>query len=219
MVIAGALLLVLAPLILLVAAWIRLDTPGSAFFRCRRVGFGGREFGMLKFRKMHTGASGSALTAPADDRFTPVGRLLARTKLDELPQLWNVLKGEMSLVGPRPEDPSFVALERHAYERILRVRPGITGLSQLAFARESEILDPGDRDGDYIRRVLPQKMLLDELYAARRSHAMDFRILFWTVAAVLLRRSVAVHRATGRLTLRRPRRLEQPRLAEAEGVS
>ena len=219
MVIAGALLLVLAPLILLVAAWIRLDTPGSAFFRCRRVGFGGREFGMLKFRKMHTGASGSALTAPADERFTPVGRMLARTKLDELPQLWNVLKGEMSLVGPRPEDPSFVALERHAYERILRVRPGITGLSQLAFARESEILDPGDRDGDYIRRVLPQKMLLDELYAARRSHAMDFRILFWTVAAVLLRRSVAVHRATGRLTLRRPRRLEQPRLAEAEGVS
>jgi lipopolysaccharide/colanic/teichoic acid biosynthesis glycosyltransferase len=217
-VIAGVLLALLAPVIVLVAAWIRLDSPGSAFFRCRRVGFGGREFGMLKVRKMHDGASGSALTAPTDDRFTPVGRLLARTKLDELPQLWNVLRGEMSLVGPRPEDPSFVALEREAYERILRVRPGITGLSQLAFTRESEILDPVDRDGDYVRRVLPQKMRLDQLYAAQRSHAMDARILLWTVAAVLLRRSVAVNRATGRLTLRRPRQLE-PRLREAEGIS
>src|SRR5947207_15082250 len=168
-VVAGTLLALLAPVILVVAAWIRVQTPGPAFFRCRRTGFGGGEFGMLKFPKMHDGAAGSALTAPADDRFTSVGRLLARSKLDELPQLWNVLTGEMSLVGPRPEDPSFVALEPTAYERILRVRPGITGLSQLAFARESEILDPVDRDGDYVRRVLPQKVLLDQFYAAQRS--------------------------------------------------
>jgi lipopolysaccharide/colanic/teichoic acid biosynthesis glycosyltransferase len=174
---------------------------------------------MLKFRKMRVGVSGSALTAPRDERFTPVGRILARTKLDELPQLWNVLVGEMSLVGPRPEDPSFVARDGDAFARILRVRPGITGLSQLAFACESDILDPLDRDGDYVRRILPQKVRLDELYAERRTLAMDVRILAWTAAAVLLRRNVAVNRVSGRLTLRRPRPGLEPRVAEAEAVS
>jgi lipopolysaccharide/colanic/teichoic acid biosynthesis glycosyltransferase len=201
--VASVLLAVAAPLILVLAVAICLDSRGSAFFRCRRVGLGGREFHMLKFRKMNDGARGPALTAVDDTRFTRIGRFLARTKLDEVPQLWNVLRGDMSLVGPRPEDPSFVSLQRQEFEPILRVRPGITGLSQLAFARESEILDAQDRTGDYLRRILPQKLQLDRTYVERRSFLLDTRILAWTAAAVFLRRDVAVHRETGRLNTRR----------------
>jgi lipopolysaccharide/colanic/teichoic acid biosynthesis glycosyltransferase len=201
--VALVLLALAAPLILVLAVAIRLDSRGPAFFRCRRVGLGGREFSMLKFRKMYDGARGTALTAADDARFTRLGRFLARTKLDEMPQLWNVLRGDMSLVGPRPEDPRFVWLRRPEFELILGVRPGITGLSQLAFARESEILDGQDRTGDYLRRILPQKLHLDRLYAERRSFALDARILAWTAAAVILRRDVAVHRTTGSLNTRR----------------
>jgi lipopolysaccharide/colanic/teichoic acid biosynthesis glycosyltransferase len=203
--VASTLLVVLLPLIAVVAAAIKLDSRGPAFFRCRRVGYGGREFGMLKFRKMAHDAAGGALTAPEDDRFTRLGRVLAKTKLDEIPQLWNVLRGDMSLVGPRPEDAGFVELCADEYRQILRVRPGITGLSQLAFARESEILDPEDRHGHYVSKLLPAKARMDCLYVSRRSLAMDLRILLWTAAAVLLRLEVAVHRQSGRLTRRRPR--------------
>jgi lipopolysaccharide/colanic/teichoic acid biosynthesis glycosyltransferase len=111
----------------------------------------------------------------------------------------------MSLVGPRPEDPSFVEQHREDYEAILAVRPGITGLSQLAFARESEVLDPGDRVGHYTSRILPQKMQMDRLYAKRRSVSMDLKILLWTFAAVVGRLEVAVHRDSGRLNRRAPR--------------
>lgn len=199
---ALVLLLVLAPLIAAVAIAIRVESPGPAFFRCRRVGYRGRDFGMLKFRKMREGAQGPKLTAPDDDRFTRFGRWLASSKLDEVPQLWNVLRGQMSFVGPRPEDPRYVEIAAEAYAEIHRVMPGITGLSQLAFARESDILDPNDRHGHYVRGLLPQKTRLDCVYAARRSLAMDARILFWTAAAVA-GREVAVHRETGRLNLRR----------------
>jgi lipopolysaccharide/colanic/teichoic acid biosynthesis glycosyltransferase len=212
---AAALLLLLTPVIVMVALAIRIDTPGPVFFRCRRVGRGGREFGMLKFRKMHVGASGSALTAPDDARFTRLGAFLARTKLDEIPQLWNVLRGEMSFVGPRPEDPGFVACAEEAYEEILRVKPGITGLSQLAFAREIDILDAGDRVEHYLRRVLPQKANLDRLYVRRRSLRMNLSILLWTAVVVLLKREVAVHRSDGKLNLRR--RPSVPAFGAAQG--
>lgn len=202
---ALALLLLLLPVILVLAVAVKVDSPGPVFYRCRRVGRLGGGFGMLKFRKMRREAAGVELTAADDERFTRIGRLLARTKLDEIPQLLNVLKGEMSLVGPRPEDGRFVSLEEGAYDVILSVRPGITGLTQLAFARESEILDPHDRVGDYVTRLLPQKARLDCLYVARRSVWMDLRILAWTVVAVLLRRNVAVHRETGRLGFRSAR--------------
>lgn len=210
-VLAATLLVVMALPIALIVLAIRVDSRGPGFYRCRRIGFGGREFPMLKFRKMHDDAAGPALTAKADARFTRLGRFLADTKLDELPQLWNVFKGDMSFVGPRPEDPSFVAEQSAAYERILRVRPGITGFSQLAFAKESEILDPDDARRHYLTSILPQKVGMDVLYADRRSLAMDFSILRWTVAAVLLKRHVAVHRDTGRMNVRRrPQRELQP---------
>jgi lipopolysaccharide/colanic/teichoic acid biosynthesis glycosyltransferase len=200
---ATVLLLALSPLVLVIAVAIKLDSPGPVFYRCRRVGYRGRELAMLKFRKMSDDASGPSLTLDEDDRFTRVGRLLAKGKLDELPQLWNVLKGEMSLVGPRPESPEFVELHRDRYATILTVRPGITGLCQLAFAKEGRILDPANRVADYTRRLLPQKVAVDEFYATSRTLWMDLKVLVWTVIAVVARADVAVHRATGALTRRR----------------
>jgi lipopolysaccharide/colanic/teichoic acid biosynthesis glycosyltransferase len=200
---AGLLLLVVLPLLVICALAIKLDSRGPVFYRARRVGRGGRPLRMLKFRKMHADATGPALTARHDDRFTRVGRFLARTKLDEIPQLWNVLRGDMSLVGPRPEDPLFVTLEEDAFREIVSVPPGITGLSQLAFAKEGEILDPNDALGHYTERLLPQKIALDRLYASRRSIWMDLSILFWTFLIVVSRGDVAVCRRTGSLGLRR----------------
>ena len=203
--VAVPLLVLAAPVFLAVAATIKLESPGGVFFRCRRVGRGGRDLRMLKFRKMHDGARGPALVQERDERLTRIGAFLAKTKLDELPQLWNVIKGDMSLVGPRPEDPSFVEQHHEDYAAILAVRPGVTGLSQLAFARESEILDAGDREGHYTSRILPQKMHMDRLYAERRSLSMDLKILWWTFCAVVGRLEVAVHRDSGRLNRRAPR--------------
>jgi lipopolysaccharide/colanic/teichoic acid biosynthesis glycosyltransferase len=202
-VLSATMLMLLAPVVLALMLAIKLESAGPAIYRCRRVGLGGSEFWMLKLRKMYDGARGPALTAAHDKRFTRIGRFLARTKLDEIPQLWNVLKGDMSLVGPRPEDPEFVKLEPSSYDLILRVRPGITGLSQLAFARESEILDPADRAGDYLRRIFPQKIRLDRLYASKRTVGMDLSILFWTLVAVVSATGVAVNRETGALNRRR----------------
>jgi lipopolysaccharide/colanic/teichoic acid biosynthesis glycosyltransferase len=196
------LLLLIAPVLLACALAITLETRGPVFYRARRVGRHGRDLWMLKFRKMHRDASGPALTAPDDERFTRVGRFLAASKLDELPQLFNVLKGDMSLVGPRPEDPLFVALHPDEYARILAVRPGITGLCQLAFAKESRVLTAENRIDDYVARILPQKMRMDMLYAAHASVLVDLRILMWTIAAVFLRQDVAVNRTNGALTRR-----------------
>ena len=186
--VASVLLVLLAPVFLAVAVAIKLDSSGPVFYRCRRIGLDGTELLMLKFRKMWDGASGLPLTASEDDRFTRVGRVITDLKLDELPQLWNVVRGQMSLVGPRPEDPAFVRDNWDSFEPILRVKPGMTGLCQLAFAKESQILDPEDRMGDYVQRLLPAKIRIDLLYASRRSVGFDVRIALWTFAAVALRR-------------------------------
>jgi lipopolysaccharide/colanic/teichoic acid biosynthesis glycosyltransferase len=188
-----------------IALAIFLDSPGPVFYRSRRVGQDGEPLRMLKFRKMRTGARGVALTVAGDERLTRLGAWLVRTKLDELPQLWHVLRGEMSLVGPRPESPSFVARFRSDYELILRVRPGLTGYTQLAFAREGSILDPDDPQGHYLNALLPQKVGLDRLYARRVSTRRDLSILVATFVTLVLRQPVAVHRETASLTLRRRR--------------
>jgi lipopolysaccharide/colanic/teichoic acid biosynthesis glycosyltransferase len=201
--IASCALVVLSPLFLVIAVLIKIDSRGPVFYRADRVGFGGKPLAMLKFRKMHETAGGAALTMADDDRFTRVGRWLMRTKLDELPQLWHVLRGEMSLVGPRPESPGFVARHRDDYDVILSTRPGLTGYSQLAFAREGAILDPEDPQGHYVGRLLPQKVGLDRMYASRLSTRRDLAILLATFATVALREPVAVNRQTGALTRRR----------------
>jgi lipopolysaccharide/colanic/teichoic acid biosynthesis glycosyltransferase len=218
--VSAAVLLSLLPLIAVLAAAIKLDSRGPVFYRARRVGYKGRPLHMLKFRKMHHDARGLALTTDDDARFTRLGAWLAKTKLDELPQFWNVLVGDMSLIGPRPEDPGFVAMHAEDYEEILLVRPGITGLSQIAFAEESRILDDDDPLRHYLDRILPQKMRLDRLYATGFRLRIDIRILSWTTVAVFLRRPVAVHRQTGRMNLRRRPALRHPgpglRLAAGE---
>jgi lipopolysaccharide/colanic/teichoic acid biosynthesis glycosyltransferase len=200
----GALALVLtAPLMLVIALLIVAESPGPIFFRAERVGRGGRPLRMLKFRKMHVGAVGLALTVVGDRRLTKVGSVLARTRLDELPQLWHVLRGDMSLVGPRPEDPTFVARWPREYDEILRVRPGITGWTQLAFADEARILGKHDPMTRYLDVVLPQKVQLDRLYAARPSVGADLRICAATVRAIVLHQPIAVHRDSGAMTVRR----------------
>ena len=204
--VAGALMLLLTllPLFLACAVAVKLESRGPVFYRCRRVGRHGTEFDVLKFRKMREGVGGPRLTGAHDERFTRVGGILAKLKLDELPQLINVVRGEMSLVGPRPEDATFVAAAGPAFDRILTVRPGITGLSQLAFATESEILDrAADRNESYVKQLLPQKIALDRLYVAERTLPMDLRITAWTLVAVGFRRPVAVYRDSGRLARRR----------------
>jgi lipopolysaccharide/colanic/teichoic acid biosynthesis glycosyltransferase len=203
--VSAFLIVLLFPTGLLLALAVRLETPGGVFFRCLRVGRHGRDLHVLKFRKMHADAAGPPLTITADGRLTDVGRFLARSKFDELPQLWSVLRGEMSLVGPRPEDPHFVALQRDAFREIHTVRPGITGLSQLAFAGETSLLRGNDAYGYYVERLLPQKVVIDRLYVEHRSLWLNMKILFWTGRVVLFGCSVAVDRRTGAITVRHAR--------------
>ena len=168
---------------LLVALLVLLDSPGGVIYRARRVGHRGQPFEMLKFRTMRWGAEGAAITHAEDDRITPLGRILRVSRLDELPQLWNVLRGEMRLVGPRPEDESFVAAHRLEYERILDVPPGLTGPTQVRFAAAEAQLLAGSDDpaGHYAAEVLPSKVAIDLAYARRNSIAGDLRILGLTL--------------------------------------
>lgn len=202
---AALLLVVMAPMLLLVVLLIQVESPGTPFYRARRVGYRGRPLDVLKFRKMHLNARGLPLTVAGDARLTRVGALMARTRIDELPQLWNVVRGQMSLVGPRPEDARFVALHADEYRRILGVRPGITGWSQLAYAGESRLLDQADPVGHYIARILPAKIQMDTMYAERPRLIADLATLLWTALAMLLDVEVAVHRRSGRMSRRRPR--------------
>lgn len=206
-VVAAILLVVLLPLMVLTVIAVRLESPGPAFFRCDRVGYRGRRLRMLKVRKMRHDASGCALTTEEDARFTRIGGLLTKLKIDEIPQLVHVLRGTMSLVGPRPEAVQFVALHPREYGEILSVPPGITGLPQLAFVDERRILDPAHPVEHYVTRILPQKIALDRMYASRRSLSFNLRILFWTTAAVVMRRQVAVHRGTAKMHVRKRRRV------------
>ena len=181
---AGALLL-LAPLLLVLALVVWLDTPGPVFFRQERVGRGGRTFRIHKFRTMGVDAPqrGLALTVGEDPRITRSGRWLRRTRLDELPQLIDVLKGDMSLVGPRPEVPRYVQHYPPALrDRALAVRPGITDPSSLAFLNESERLAAAaDPEREYIEHILPAKLQAAADYAAHASLWTDLGVIARTV--------------------------------------
>jgi lipopolysaccharide/colanic/teichoic acid biosynthesis glycosyltransferase len=180
-------LTLLSPVLVLIAAAIRLDTPGSPLHRAQRVGLGGRLFTCYKFRTMKVGAAaeGSRITAARDPRITRVGRFLRRSKLDELPQLINVLRGEMSLVGPRPEDPHYVALYSSEQRRVLSVRPGITSAASIRFRDEEQILTGDDWERRYREIIMPGKLSLDLEYAQRQPDLReDLRILLLTMKAV-----------------------------------
>ena len=182
---SGVLLVLAAPLWAVLAAAIRIESPGPVLYRAKRIGRFERPFHMLKFRKMYDGAAGPALTMDDDERFTRMGRFLAHSKLDELPQLWNVLKGEMSLVGPRPEDARYVAAHPEAYREVLRVRPGITGLSQIRYRREFEHLVGEDFEAFYLQTLLPDKLAIDKYYASHQTWLLNVKVLVWTAVALL----------------------------------
>ncbi|WP_423460862.1 sugar transferase [Ottowia sp. VDI28] len=176
------------PLMAVIALWVRLDSPGPALFRQERVGQGGRLFRIHKFRTMQARSGpGPEVTAAGDARITRAGRYLRRTKLDELPQLIDVLKGDMSLVGPRPEVPRYMAMyPQEARQRILSVRPGITDRAAIEFRDEEGLLaGSDDPEAAYVQRVMPVKQAYYLDYVARHSVAGDVRILFDTLKVLL----------------------------------
>ena len=182
-------LLLLAPLMLGLALWIRLDSAGPALYRQQRVGRHGVPFSIHKFRTMQTGAQGLPLTVGDDVRITRAGRFLRRTRLDELPQLIDVLQGTMSLVGPRPEVPRYVALYPAALrERALAVRPGLTDPASLAFIDEAALLAAAaDPEREYVDVILPAKVQRAAEYAERATLASDLAVLARTAWALLRR--------------------------------
>ena len=179
-VVSATALLLLLPLLLILGAAVAVSSPGGAFFRQVRVGKGGKEFRLLKFRTMRPGseAQGQITVGGKDPRITGIGYFLRRSKMDELPQLINVLLGDMSIVGPRPEVPKYVALYTKEQREVLSVRPGITSAASIAYMDENEILGKStDPDRTYIEEVMPAKLALDLEYVQRRSFVRDLSII------------------------------------------
>lgn len=181
-------LVVLSPLLVALAVWVKLDSPGPVFFRGERIGRGGRPFRMFKFRSMRVSPPGSGLqiTIAGDARITRSGAVLRRYKLDELPQLIDVLLGRMSLVGPRPEVAQYVAAyPPAARDVVLSIRPGITDPASIEFRNESEILGAAaNPEHEYIETILPRKIAVYRSYVANRSWLGDMRIILRTLGAL-----------------------------------
>jgi lipopolysaccharide/colanic/teichoic acid biosynthesis glycosyltransferase len=195
---AGLGLLLLLPLFGVIALLIRRDSPGPVFYRGARAGKDGKPFGILKFRTMYESPAsyaGPSITAAGDRRVTPFGAWLRDNKINELPQLWNVLVGEMSLVGPRPEDPDIAALwEDELRAELLAVRPGITSPATIMFREEEKQLSSQTLMEDYLKQVLPSKLRLDVLYLRRRTLLTDLDVIFLTMVTLLPRlRSANIH--------------------------
>jgi lipopolysaccharide/colanic/teichoic acid biosynthesis glycosyltransferase len=185
---AGAGLILLGPLLLALALWIKVDSPGPVLFRQQRVGRRGALFDIYKFRTMADRPdNGRQLTVGCDPRITRAGHFLRRSKLDELPQLINVLEGTMSLVGPRPEVPRYVAFyPPEARNTVLSVAPGITDLASILYKEESEILGrAADPERAYVETILPVKIAYYQRYVRERSFWLDLRIIFQTLAAIV----------------------------------
>lgn len=179
-------LVILAPLFVVIAILIRLGDQGPVFFRQDRVGHRGRIFRIHKFRTMRVANSGSLVTQSNDDRITPLGGFLRRWKLDELPQLIDVLKGDMSIVGPRPEVPKYVALwDPAARDEILRFRPGISDPAAIAFRDEQEQLSAvDDPESHYVEVILPAKVSMYLDYVRHQSFIGDLKLILGTFVAI-----------------------------------
>lgn len=181
-------LILLSPLLILVALAIKLTSPGPVLFGQVRVGLGGRPFRMWKFRSMRpdSEATGPSITIGDDKRITAIGRLIRKTKMDELPQLWNVLTGEMSLVGPRPEVEKYTRLYSDEHRRVLDLKPGITDPASFAFYNESEVLaHAADPEAYYVERVMLEKIRINLEYARKRNFLSDLVVILGTVARPL----------------------------------
>ncbi|MEE2973186.1 MAG: sugar transferase [Planctomycetota bacterium] len=187
-VVSASVLILLSPLLLLVGIVVRSTSPGKAIFRQTRIGRHGRPFTLLKFRSMTTvtGAEDGSFDAGDRSRVTSVGRLLRRSKVDELPQLWNVLVGDMSLVGPRPEVRRWTEAHPDRWKKVLSVRPGLTDPASLEFRHEEDLLSASDDPETLYRDViLPRKLELSERYVRDRSFVRDLSILIRTFLAVI----------------------------------
>ena len=190
-------LVILAPFLFLVALMVRLTSPGPALFRQARTGQFGRPFRIFKFRTMRADAalSGSFLTAKGDPRITAIGKWMRKAKVDELPQLINVLVGDMSLVGPRPEVPVYTANYTERQRRVLCVKPGISGPSANAYIGEEELLARQvDKEAFYLATVLPAKLEIDLSYCEKIAFAEDLRLI-WTTLMKVIRSVIAVRKA------------------------
>lgn len=181
-------LLLLSPLFLLVALWIVLDNPGPVFYRQQRVGKDGKDFGLLKFRSMRVGADKMSLITigDRDPRVTRAGYYIRKYKLDELPQLWNVLIGDMSLVGPRPEVRKYVDLYTDEQRKVLTVRPGITDYASIEYIDENRLLaQSSDPDKTYIEEIMPAKIALNMRYINHQTIGEYFKIIFLTMTKII----------------------------------
>ena len=177
-----------SPLMLIIAVFIKLDSPGSVFYRAPRVGKGGRPFRMYKFRTMVADADkiGPAITVDKDPRITRMGAHLRRSRLDEIPQLIDVLRGEMSMVGPRPEAPYYVEKYSPEQREVLMVKPGMTAPAQIAFRHEEEALSNAETlEDEYMSVILPPKLAMDLQYIEQQSLSLDLKILFQTAWVLL----------------------------------
>lgn len=179
-------LVVLAPILVLVSLFVWLGDRGPVFFRQERVGRGGRLFRIHKFRTMRVASSGSQVTSANDDRITPLGKVLRKTKIDELPQLIDVALGDMSLVGPRPEVPRYVELwGEEARAEILSIRPGITDPAAIAYRNEQdELAAAEDPETHYTQVILPRKVAMYRDYVRNRSFVGDLKVILGTFAAI-----------------------------------
>lgn len=188
-VVAAASLVVLSPVLGAIAVAVLLGSGVPVLFRQTRVGKNGAPFTLVKFRTMVSRPGGIGVTAGDDLRITPVGRLLRKTKLDELPELWNVLRGDMSFVGPRPEAPRYVSPMEKRWELVLSVRPGLTDPTTLSLLDEESLLASvqGDREEFYIRELLPRKLDGYIAYLEQRSWRGDLQVI-WQTLRMLMRR-------------------------------
>lgn len=186
---SGISLLLLLPFMAILALMVKLNSPGPVFYHAKRTGRFGEPFWLLKFRSMVVNADqmGPAVTGANDPRVTRIGRFLRRSKLDELPQLLNVLRGDMSLVGPRPEDSRYVALYTNEQRQVLNVRPGITSPASLAYRNEETTLVGEDWEKYYIEHVMPAKLAIDLDYARSASLLKDIKIILKTFLAIIIR--------------------------------
>jgi lipopolysaccharide/colanic/teichoic acid biosynthesis glycosyltransferase len=181
-------LIVLWPLFLVIAILIKQDSSGPVFFQQKRVGRGFKVFNLYKFRTMAADApsKGLTVTAGGDSRITPIGAFLRKTKIDELPELINVLKGDMSLVGPRPEVPKYVEMFKGEYKEILKLKPGITDYAAIEFRDEEGILKRYDNPEEgYVKEVLPRKIELYKKYLQERNFLIDIRLIFLTLYRIM----------------------------------
>jgi lipopolysaccharide/colanic/teichoic acid biosynthesis glycosyltransferase len=187
MCVAAGALVMLSPLELLIGLLVRLTSAGPALYSSPRIGRGGRGFRMFKFRTMVVDADqrGSLVTGARDPRVTRFGRWLRQTKLDELPSLWNVLIGDMALVGPRPENPRSVGLYTRRQHDVLLVRPGLTSLASIKYRQEEDVLGSGPGMAERYLEIMQDKLGLDLAYLQTASPAADLRIVLRTVGAVL----------------------------------